>query len=948
MGSNRYGQIGIGLKDYEIRSSPTLIESLCNETVVYIKAGSFHSFAITSKHSVYAWGNGDQGQLGLGSYSDSYQPENVTLSNEYLSYIEIVSIDTGPSHTMMLTKQKTVYCCGDNTFGQLGLPSKTRCNTPTLCRYISENVLDIACGTRHTLFLTDKGELFACGSNKNYELGFAKLPAKFSSNQEEEVPVCSQLPIQITELKSRTIKYIGAGDFSACITSRGELLIWGLPHLHQEGAAKPGKKKKKQRVVVKYEMKDEICYLSIRGKNSVLLDKNGKIWRLGVEGLAHSHGNHHSSLDFSEKGGVNQGGSKLNSSYHSSSMNKSRILQVSSVEGRQVKSISAGNGFTVAVCKDKYFESKKHQYRPFGTAAEIHTGENYRSVDSHTNMPKITGLGDEYSKTVEYEPAAKQDDQNPKATNRRRHQSKSGSQSSYIRNLANESEFADKTSYEYSVSRKGDETTAQNLSKLTKGPPGGVNPRVASYDPFSQLGGCHRKQSVPSGKVVVSGAQKDTKIVEKAVVIDKGSLHGSRSSFFNRSLSKDRVDKNKTLVAPAAGKPAANPDKTIKNTREAPKAKNRQNESGQVDDFFGNQDLKINPKTPISRELGTTLTTYAPTKDYSNVPTKSGYTQKITTSYTPKSSLSNSKYHSNRSRSLKSSTNLKTTISPKKLSQKGSPTNTNPIATNGANTTQILSRNQMRGSRVSRGSRTDHSNKSKSKKRMRRKVSKLMEKLSNQNKILDEAFEENQMIKRENEDLKREVARLRAEASKAAQSVGLKGYASGASAAHLDLREEKMKNQQKQIKMLNKDYQNLSDKLIKYMDLLSKKTAQNKELGKQVDSLGKEKEELGKQVVVVQELREKVVLLEGERDKALAEGKELGGQVVALERSLFQKEGELELLVKESRVAEGEVIQLKKLLSTKDKEILRITRTQEDFKMQVEEQRIRNKEVKIL
>jgi hypothetical protein len=39
----------------------------------------------------------------------------------------------------------------------------------------------------------------------------------------------------------------------------------------------------KKRIVVKYEMDRRISEISVKGKNAVLLDESGKIWKLNIE-----------------------------------------------------------------------------------------------------------------------------------------------------------------------------------------------------------------------------------------------------------------------------------------------------------------------------------------------------------------------------------------------------------------------------------------------------------------------------------------------------------------------------------------------------------------------------------------------------------------------------------------------------------------------------------------
>lgn len=155
MGSNSKGQLGLGTEQCH-SNSPSLIEGLLSHQITNLSSGSFHSFAICHKKGAYSWGYGEQGQLGLGDSKDKFLPEKVKFESNKLTKVKVTKVECGPKHTMMLTEQMTVYCCGDNHFGQLGIPGKSVFNTPTLSRYLKNSVTDVACGTKHTLFLTGK------------------------------------------------------------------------------------------------------------------------------------------------------------------------------------------------------------------------------------------------------------------------------------------------------------------------------------------------------------------------------------------------------------------------------------------------------------------------------------------------------------------------------------------------------------------------------------------------------------------------------------------------------------------------------------------------------------------------------------------------------------------------------------------------------------------------
>eukprot|EP00930_Biecheleria_cincta_P083362 TRINITY_DN72947_c0_g1_i1.p1 TRINITY_DN72947_c0_g1~~TRINITY_DN72947_c0_g1_i1.p1 ORF type:complete len:749 (-),score=181.83 TRINITY_DN72947_c0_g1_i1:31-2277(-) len=72
-GEGANGQLGLGDK---LRSTavPTCVESLANYQVVDLAAGNAHSCAVTSLKNFFAWGSNEHGQLGDGSFSSKSAP----------------------------------------------------------------------------------------------------------------------------------------------------------------------------------------------------------------------------------------------------------------------------------------------------------------------------------------------------------------------------------------------------------------------------------------------------------------------------------------------------------------------------------------------------------------------------------------------------------------------------------------------------------------------------------------------------------------------------------------------------------------------------------------------------------------------------------------------------------------------------------------------------------
>lgn len=69
MGSNSYGQLGIG----EVPSnsgnkySPILIEDLMEVNPMQVECGNLHTLMLTREGNVFSWGCNKVGQCGLGS-----------------------------------------------------------------------------------------------------------------------------------------------------------------------------------------------------------------------------------------------------------------------------------------------------------------------------------------------------------------------------------------------------------------------------------------------------------------------------------------------------------------------------------------------------------------------------------------------------------------------------------------------------------------------------------------------------------------------------------------------------------------------------------------------------------------------------------------------------------------------------------------------------------------
>ena len=81
--------------------------------------GSDKSMFIRLKDGLYGWGSNKMGQLGIGNKENQYTPTLVQLPKD----AKIKKVVSGNSHTAFLLEEGSLYVCGDNEKGQLGLSS---------------------------------------------------------------------------------------------------------------------------------------------------------------------------------------------------------------------------------------------------------------------------------------------------------------------------------------------------------------------------------------------------------------------------------------------------------------------------------------------------------------------------------------------------------------------------------------------------------------------------------------------------------------------------------------------------------------------------------------------------------------------------------------------------------------------------------------------------------
>ncbi|ESO04865.1 hypothetical protein HELRODRAFT_154695 [Helobdella robusta] len=223
-----------------------------------------------------------------------YGPHRVSV----LKGVPIRTIASGclACHSVVITSEGKIYSWGRNDFGQLGLGDKDRRDVPTLIESFSSlNIVKVACGKSHTLFLVDTGSVFAAGSNSSGQLGLGRV-----------IPPIVPHPTKVLH-KGPPVQMVACGgEFSVIVDLQGNLYSFGSPEYGQLGHNSDGKyfvtsakmsydfKTRPQRVMLFIDKTrdgqitpvQDVSITSVAcGQNHVIaLDKKGRVFSWGFGG----------------------------------------------------------------------------------------------------------------------------------------------------------------------------------------------------------------------------------------------------------------------------------------------------------------------------------------------------------------------------------------------------------------------------------------------------------------------------------------------------------------------------------------------------------------------------------------------------------------------------------------------------------------------------------------
>jgi alpha-tubulin suppressor-like RCC1 family protein len=205
-GSGNSGRLGDG--SYISRCSP--VREFCSATNwCQVSSGTTSTIAIKTSGEIWSWGGGSSGILGDGTSSGKCSPVR-----EFCSATDWCQVSIGQTHVIAIKTSGQLWAWGSNTESRLGDGTETNSCSPIREFCSATDWCQASSGLYHSIAIKTSGQIWGWGRNTSGQLGDGTYMNKCSPVRE----ICSA---------TDWCQVSGGGNHSAAVKTSNQIWAWG-------------------------------------------------------------------------------------------------------------------------------------------------------------------------------------------------------------------------------------------------------------------------------------------------------------------------------------------------------------------------------------------------------------------------------------------------------------------------------------------------------------------------------------------------------------------------------------------------------------------------------------------------------------------------------------------------------------------------------------------------
>lgn len=207
-----------------------------------IACGSNHVLALDATGAVFAWGSGQQNQLGR-RVVERTKAQGLLPREFGLPRRAVKDIECGSYHSFAIDNKDSVWSWGLNNFGETGIleslgEDDAAILKPGIVEALSgKGVTCIKGGGHHSIAITGNGDCLTWGRLDGDQIGIpiSEIPQENLMMDEKDRPRIVKIPTKVKTIPDPVSNVTAGSEHCLAITRNGQAYAWGFSSNYQTG-----------------------------------------------------------------------------------------------------------------------------------------------------------------------------------------------------------------------------------------------------------------------------------------------------------------------------------------------------------------------------------------------------------------------------------------------------------------------------------------------------------------------------------------------------------------------------------------------------------------------------------------------------------------------------------------------------------------------------------------